>query len=129
MKPLFTAERRACMVEHREGKKVEEKRAFFHLFSTSAYPVEPSPLRGGHPGGQVSAPVAIVEYEDGAVELVDPCRVRFLDTKELMEQHARDEKPEKSCLTCEYNENGINRPCSNCKDFDKWEAPHNEWDE
>lgn len=28
--------------------------------------------------------------------------------------------PEKDCLTCEYNENGINRPCKECIDFSKW---------
>ena len=155
MKPLFTAERRACMVQHREGKEMKEKRAIFHLFATKACPIEPSPLRGGHPGGQYSEPVAVVEYEDGTVHMVDPLCVRFLDTKELMEQHVRDEKPyyttkylgrwvskegtpttrptsaspsgpERDCLTCEYNENGKNRPCSDCKDFNKWEAPRNE---
>ena len=96
MKPFFTPERRPCMVdtyEREEGKKIE-RRAFFHLFATSAYPIEPSLLKGGHPGGQVSKPVAIVEYEDGTVEDVLPSRVRFLDTEWLMEQYAWGEDKE-----------------------------------
>lgn len=72
----------------REDGKAKERRAFFHLFTTSAYPIEPSLLKGGHPGGQVSKPVAIVEYEDGTVEAVIVSRVRFLDTEGLMEQYS-----------------------------------------
>lgn len=78
----------------REDGKPKERRAFFHLFSTSAFPIEPSPLKGGHPGGQVSKPVAIVEYEDGTVETVIASRVRFFDTDELMKQYAWEEKEE-----------------------------------
>lgn len=187
MKLLFNPERRICVVIEEKNtttirrgdavikkeRKAKERRAFFHLFTTKAFPLEPSPLRGGHPGGQVSTPLAIVEYEDGTVETVEPHRVRFLDTAELMEQYAwgeatedddttaewvdmkealschcskcgcivrhdltpercpkcgrtmrsREQNPERSCLTCKHNENGINRPCSDCKDgiYDKWE--------
>lgn len=32
----------------------------------------------------------------------------------------KPDEQEKSCLTCEYNENGVNRPCKKCKDFSKW---------
>lgn len=129
MKPFFTPERRICMVRYREGKETKEKRAFFHLFTTNERPLEPSPLRGGHPGGQYSEPLAIVEYEDGTVDSVSPLRVRFLDTKGLMEQYAWGEDPQRSCQTCEHNENGINRPCHECEDFNKWEAQHSEWEE
>lgn len=87
MKPFFTPERRICMVRCFEPER-KERRAFFHLFTTRAYPIEPSPLRGGHPGGQVSEAVAIVEYEDGTVDTVEPSRVRFLDTYELMAQYS-----------------------------------------
>lgn len=130
MKSLFSQERRLCMVKYHEGKELKEKRAFFHLFTTNARPLEPSPLRGGHPGGQYSEPLAIVEYEDGTVDLVSPLRVRFLDTEGQMAQYAWGEEAERvrSCLTCEYNMNGINRPCDECKGFDKWEAEHSEWE-
>lgn len=125
MKPTFQPERRICMVdtyEREEGKKIE-RRAFFHLFTTNAYPVEPSLLKGGHPGGQVSKPVAIVEYEDGTVESVLPSRVRFLDTEGLMEQYAFGEEPERDCLTCKYNEDGTNRDlCRKCETYSEWEA-------
>lgn len=94
MKPFFTPERRICMVQYLEGKERKEKRAFFHLFSTNARPLEPSPLRGGHPGGQYSEPLAIVEYEDGVVDAVSPLRVRFLDTEGLMKQYSWGEKEE-----------------------------------
>ena len=108
MKPFFTLERRICMVIEegptsivkrgdkvvRETKESTERRAFFHLFTARAMPIEPSLLRGGHPGGQYSRPVAIVEYEDGTVATVDAESVRFLDTKELMEQYAWGEKEE-----------------------------------
>lgn len=136
MKLLSTPERRICVVIEtktvahmcrgkvvKEDKEVTERRAFFHLFAVEAMPLEPSPLQGGRPGGQYSKVLAIVEYEDGTVDTVNPESVRFLDTAGLMAQYSWGEKPERDCLTCEYNENGINRPCRDCKDFDKWEAP------
>lgn len=93
MKPTFQPERRICMVATYKAIR-EERRAFFHLFTTSARPIEPSLLRGGHPGGQVSEAVAIVEYEDGTVDTVEPSRVRFLDTEGLMKQYSWGEKEE-----------------------------------
>ena len=59
--------------------EVKGRPAFFHTFSTIAYVVSPSPLVGGHPGGQISQPCAIVEYPDGSVEEVDPVLVKFVD--------------------------------------------------
>lgn len=88
MKLIDTPERRICMVKYYEGKELKEKRAFFHLFTTSAYTVEPSPLIDGLPGGQISKPCAIVEYENGEVCLVTPDSVRFLDTYELISQYS-----------------------------------------
>ena len=108
MIPAFQPERRICVVVEegqnsivkrgdkvvKEIKKATERRAFFHLFTTRALPIEPSPLRGGHPGGQYSRPIAIVEYEDGTVDTVDAESVRFLDTYELMSQYSWGEKEE-----------------------------------
>ena len=65
-------ERRICMVG--------ERKAFFHKFITRSHVVGPSPLRGGHPGGQINVPLALVEFEDGLVEEVEPTAVHFLDT-------------------------------------------------
>lgn len=81
-------EPRICMVHYHEDGQEKERRALFHMFTTMAHPVEPSPLRGGHPGGQISTPYAVVEYEDGKVEFVTPLRVRFLDTRHIMGQYA-----------------------------------------
>lgn len=78
---------RPCVVSYHEDKQRKERRAFFHAFTTMAHPVEPSPLRGGAPGGQLSEPYAVVEYEDGQVEFVAPIRVRFLDTAHIMERY------------------------------------------
>lgn len=98
MKLIDTPERRICVVETYEANR-KKRRAFFHLFTTSARPIEPSTLRGGHPGGQVSNPIAIVEYEDGTVDTVEPSRVRFLDTEGLMKQYSWDEVDENDNLT------------------------------
>lgn len=102
MKQLFPPEPRICIVSkteivrddsHNNGPlrittKETKCRALFHRFATIERPIEASPLKGGPPAGQCSKPVAIVEYEDGTVHMVDPESVRFLDTKELMEQYA-----------------------------------------
>lgn len=61
--------------------KVDKKsvQAIFHRFCEHAYVVGPSPMVGGAPGGQISIPLAIVEYEDGTVHYVDPTQVTFTD--------------------------------------------------
>lgn len=43
--------------------------------------VEPSPMIGGHSGGQMSLTLAIVEYEDGTVHEAYPHEVVFTDKK------------------------------------------------
>jgi hypothetical protein len=80
---LTENEYRPCEVTiyHRTGE--ETKRALFHKWITEAQVVEESPLRGGHPAGQVMTTLALVEYEDGTVDAVSPGRVRFLDTAEF----------------------------------------------
>lgn len=59
----ISTEKRLCTVD---GRK-----ALFHNWAEISYVIEASPLRGGHPGGQVSYVVALVEYEDGTIEKVD----------------------------------------------------------
>lgn len=39
-------------------------RARFIGVSQFSQPVEPSPMVGGHPGGVVAYPVAVIEYEE-----------------------------------------------------------------
>lgn len=54
-------------------------KALFHCWSNRAYVVKPSPLRGGHQGGQVWGTYGIVELEDGSVLEALPCNIKFLD--------------------------------------------------
>ena len=68
------------MFEYLEGKEKKKVRAFFHAFTTRAYPVEPSPLKGGHTGGQVIDPYAIIELEDGTVGLAELTSIKFIDS-------------------------------------------------
>lgn len=57
------------------------KKAFFHKFVEHSRIVEPSPMIGGHNGGVIKYTLAIVEYENGNVDFVDPCKIRFVDEK------------------------------------------------
>lgn len=49
-----------------KGEKVKLHGIFQH-----SYIVEQSLMIGGHGGGQISYPIAIVEYENGDIENVD----------------------------------------------------------
>lgn len=60
-------------------KKEQEVKALFHCWNHRSKVIGESLLRGGHPGGQVSATFAIVEFEDGTVKEVDPWDIRFVD--------------------------------------------------
>lgn len=57
--------------------KVNRQAAVFHTWSEHAHVVEPSPMIGGSPGGQIKYPVAVVEYESGMVECVPVGAVIF----------------------------------------------------
>lgn len=63
---------------------VEGKKALFHQWNTRQYVVEPSPMIGGAPGGQIQYTYGLVEYENGQVDEVPPHHVIFLDTKQIM---------------------------------------------
>lgn len=67
---------RPCMVD---GEK-----ALFHRWEDYATVIEPSPMVGGHPGGQLRETFAIVEMESGQVMEVKPTKVKFEDTSEYM---------------------------------------------
>ena len=61
---------RSCEVNGRYGE--------FHTWEQFSEVIEPSPLRGGHPGGVFSRVYGIVEFEDG-IERVDPIKIHFCD--------------------------------------------------
>lgn len=66
-------EKRPCLV----GSK-REKALFYGVFQNS-YVVEPSPLIGGHPGGVVAYPIAVVELENGSLKTVIINDIYFID--------------------------------------------------
>lgn len=66
---------RPCIV----GCGENAKNALFHKWAERAWVEPPSPLRGGHCGGQLRDVCGIVEYEDGRVQMVFPNDIRFVD--------------------------------------------------
>ena len=81
---VHVPEEREYFYENRERKyrvvrSSEEVKGLFHCWNHRSEVVGESPLRGGHPGGQVSATFAIVEFEDGTVKEVEPQNIRFVD--------------------------------------------------
>ena len=61
--------------------EVDGEKAWFHRWEDYAAVIEPSPMVGGHPGGQLRETYAIVEMEDGRIREVKPTKVVFTDTK------------------------------------------------
>ena len=66
---------RPCIVRGEESAK----NALFHRWVDVAEVIPPSPIRGGHGGGQLWCVYGIVEFEDGSVQKVFPERIRFID--------------------------------------------------
>ena len=63
-------ETRGCLVDGRPG--------LFHCWEQWSNVVDASPMVGGHPGGQVSYVMGIVEFDNG-VRRVDPTLIKFCD--------------------------------------------------
>lgn len=57
---------------------VEESEMIFHGWFQYSEVVEPSPMVGGHSGGQLQYPVGVVEDEDGAVIAVPAWNIKFI---------------------------------------------------
>lgn len=70
-------ELRPCVVKIETG----ETRGFFHCWEHISEIIEPSPLKGGHSGGVISATVGLVELDDGSIIKVYPTSLRFIDNK------------------------------------------------
>ena len=58
--------------------QVGDELGYFHTWEQVSSVLDPSPLRGGHPGGTVAQMYAIVEFADG-VKRVQPYEVKFVD--------------------------------------------------
>lgn len=70
MKMAIEWETRLCEVDGKIG--------YFHTWEHWSNVVDASPLRGGHPGGQVGQVYGIVEFQDG-IRRVDPVKIKFCD--------------------------------------------------
>lgn len=57
---------------------VDDKTGYFHCWEHWADVVNPSPMIGGTPGGQISQVFGIVEFVDG-VKRIDPSKIHFID--------------------------------------------------
>ena len=53
------------------------EKAYFHGVFQYATPIEPSPMVGGQPGGQIAYPVAVVEMQDGTLTTVGVRDIHF----------------------------------------------------
>ena len=58
--------------------QVGDELGYFHTWEQVSSVLDPSPLRGGHPGGTVAQMYAIVEFADG-VKRVQPYEIKFVD--------------------------------------------------
>lgn len=71
-------------VKTSEGvKELGAKRALFHGWDGIKQVIDASPMIGGHPGGQISYTMGIVEFMDGTMGEVYPGYIKFLDTKDF----------------------------------------------
>ena len=58
--------------------EVNSVKAFFHCWEQYSEIIEPSFLKGGHSGGQISMVFGIVEFENGRVERIHPREIKFV---------------------------------------------------
>jgi hypothetical protein len=54
----------------------------FHGFYQESNVIPPSPLVGGHSGGVIAYPVAIIEDEKGNVMEVEAMKIQFVEDEE-----------------------------------------------
>ena len=75
----MAGERRFLAVQEVRPCIAAGQKALFHMWVNESRVVPPSPLVGGHSGGQVSTIRALVEDERGNMKMVQPKDIRFLD--------------------------------------------------
>jgi hypothetical protein len=61
--------------------RYEDENYIFHCFEQNSYVISPSPMIGGHPGGQVSGVFAIIEDGKGNIYRIDPTEIVFTDNE------------------------------------------------
>ena len=65
--------------------EADGKKAWFHRWTEIREIVAPSPMMGGHPGGEIQSLFGVVEMEDGSVQLIQPHKIRFLQDGQTAE--------------------------------------------
>lgn len=75
-----------CTEKGQKGRprKVQRK-ALFHKWDEIKQLIDASPMIGGHPGGQISYTMGIVEFMDRTMGEVYPGYIKFLDTEDFTE--------------------------------------------
>lgn len=63
--------------------EVNGELGYFHCWEHWSNVIDASPLRGGHPGGQIGQVYGIVEFTDG-VRRVDPAKIKFCDEENAL---------------------------------------------
>ena len=71
--------------------KVGQEIYWFHGFTQISQIVPPSLMRGGHGGGVVAGAYAVLERQDGTVELAEAQRVQFIDTAKEFAKYEEEE--------------------------------------
>lgn len=69
------------MSNHLRTCRYNDENYLFHCFEQRSYVVPPSPMIGGHPGGQVSMLFALIEDGKGNIFRVDPTAILFTDNE------------------------------------------------
>lgn len=63
--------------------EVNGEEAIFHCWEQYSDVVNPSALKGGHYGGQISQVFGIVEFKDGTVKRIQPYEIKFIPYETL----------------------------------------------
>lgn len=72
-------ELRICDITNAFHPEENIENCYFHRWFEEKTVLRPSPMIGGHPGGQCSKLYAIVETPEGFIKKVDPIAVVFKD--------------------------------------------------
>lgn len=63
---------------------VNGENALFHRWTEVREIVVPSPMVGGHSGGEIQQLFAVVEMGDGSVQMIPPERIKFIPAQKDM---------------------------------------------
>lgn len=81
LRPCYVAKYTMGNDRNHAIEKSFEVKGLCHGIFAIADVIAPSPLKGGHPGGQISSLMALVEFEDGTLQRVNVEDIQFCDNK------------------------------------------------